>query len=383
MDELALLGEFRLEDAAPNGAREHARSRLRAAVARHRRRRRRELVAVVFVAAAIVAGAAYGVVRELVIGDPPPEEVKRALARFGHEAELIPYPRPEDSRVEDARVAAVLESSVGPAYLFSVPNARALCGWVWIEGQRGYQGRPDMSGVCGSSRETFFAVSRQPVDGQLVQLLAGKASDEVERVTVRFGERAVDIPLTGRWFFAELAEEPTALVTYNVAGRVVDEHEIRLPPSQIAPAPQPHPAGQARKVAEISARDSEVIVLEVAPASDGGYCMTVHSDRRRPNGGCSVPKPRPREIGVSAMNFGGAPGGVLLLVGSVGSDIATLELRYENGRVAPVPLGEGWALFEVEHADYVEGRRPVSLAGRDTSGREIATKRLPWAKAGG
>ena len=46
--------------------------------------------------------------RELVIGDPAPEEVKQALARFGHEAELIPYPLPDDARVEDARVAAVL-----------------------------------------------------------------------------------------------------------------------------------------------------------------------------------------------------------------------------------------------------------------------------------
>lgn len=382
MDEFALLREFRMEDAEPGGARDQARALLRAAVARHQRRRRRGLVALAFVGAAIVAGTAYGVVRELVIGDPAPAEVKQALARFGHEAELIPYPRPDDPRVEHARVASVLESSVGPAYLFSVPNARALCGWVWIEGQRGYQGRPDMSGVCGSPRETFFAV-RQPVEGGHVRLLSGRASDEVDRVTARFGERAVDIPLTGRWFFAELADDPTALLTYDAAGRVVDEHAISQGPPQGAPAPQPQPVGDARKVAEISARDGDAIVLEVARASDGGYCVTVRSDRRRPNSGCSIPKPRPREIGVSAMNFGGAPGGVLLLVGPVGSGIAALELRYENGRVAPVPLSDGWAIFEVERADYVEGRRPQTLAGRDTSGREIATKRLPWATVGG
>jgi hypothetical protein len=83
------------------------------------------------------------------------------------------------------------------------------------------------------------------------------------------------------------------------------------------------------------------------------------------------------------MNFGGAPGGILLLVGPVGSDIAKLEVHYQDGRVANVPLSEGWALYEVENRDYVEGRRPEILAGRDASGREIASERLPWAMPGG
>lgn len=83
------------------------------------------------------------------------------------------------------------------------------------------------------------------------------------------------------------------------------------------------------------------------------------------------------------MNFGGAPGGALLLVGPVGSDIARLELRYEDGRVAPVPLNESWALLEVERGDYLPGRRPDTLIGRDATGRQIATERLPWANAGG
>jgi hypothetical protein len=41
------------------------------------------------------------------------------------------------------------------------------------------------------------------------------------------------------------------------------------------------------------------------------------------------------------------------------------------------------ALYEIERADYVEGRRPEVLVGRDASGREIASQRLPWATPGG
>jgi hypothetical protein len=76
--------------------------------------------------------------------------------------------------------------------------------------------------------------------------------------------------------------------------------------------------------------------------------------------------------------LGGAPGGILLLVGPVGNHIAVLELRYEDGRIANVPLHHGWALYEVKRADYAKGRRPAVLIGRDGSGREVASRRLPW-----
>ena len=93
--------------------------------------------------------------------------------------------------------------------------------------------------------------------------------------------------------------------------------------------------------------------------------------------------PKPREIGVTAMNYGGAPGGILLLLGQVGSKIARLELRYQDGRLVTVPLHDRWALYEVVPADYAEGRRPQTLVGRDSAGREIASQRLPWAAPGG
>src|SRR5439155_22389499 len=108
----------------------------------------------------------------------------------------------------------------------------------------------------------------------------------------------------------------------------------------------------------------------------------VRSNRTPTNQTCSVAAPAARTIAAAGMNFGGAPGGILLLVGPVGSEIAKLELRYQSGRVANIPLSEGWALSEIESADYVEGRRPEVLVGRDASGREIASQRLPSATPG-
>ena len=79
-------------------------------------------------------------------------------------------------------------------------------------------------------------------------------------------------------------------------------------------------------------------------------------------------------------NYGGAPSGILLLVDPVGTKIATLQLRYEDGRVTQVPLHDGWALYEIATRDYKHGRRPETLIGHDRSGKRITIKRLPWAR---
>jgi hypothetical protein len=392
MDELALLKDFRLEDASPNGAREHARAALRATAARQRRRRRRAFVVLAIVGAVILVGAAYGVVHELVVGSPAPPEVREQPARFGHSAELIPVPHPDDPRLDQARVAAVLDSSAGTVYLFASPNARGLCGSTWLEGDRGYQGRLNMPSVCGDRDQSFYAFGNHDygsVGGHdfrknPLRLFWGRAGDRVARVALRFGSRSVAVPLTGRWFLAEFPEQPDEFLSYSAGGSLLEQQKFHWPTGHEPVVKPPHQVTAEHEVARIRARGgSEEVMLLVARASDGGFCQIVRSDRTPTNQTCSVAPPSAREIAVAGMNFGGAPGGILLLVGPVGSDIARLELRYQNGRVANLPLSEGWALYEVERADYVEGRRPEILIGRDASGREIASQRLPWATPGG
>ncbi len=386
MDELALLKDFRLEDAAPNGAREHARAALRATMGRRRRPSRRMLVVLAFVAAAVLAGAAYGIVQELIVGSPAPPEVREQPARFGHSAELIPVPHPDDPQLDQARVAAVLDSSAGTVYLFASPSASGLCASTWLEGDRGYQGRLNMPSVCGERDQSFYGFGNDDYGVSAghdfgkdpLRLVWGRAGDGVARVALRFGNRTVTVPLTGRWFIAEFPSIPDEFLSYDAGGQVLEQHKFHWPTGNEPEYKPLHQVTEAHQVARIRARGgSEEVTLLVARASDGGFCQIVRSDRTPTNQGCWVAPPAPRK------NFGGAPGGILLLVGPVGSDIAKLELRYQNGRVANIPLNEGWALYEVESADYVEGQRPDVLVGRDASGREIALQRLPWATLGG
>lgn len=386
MDELALLKRFRVDDSAPNGARDHARRVLYADIAR-RRSRRRYILTVAFAVAAVLAGAAYGIARELLVGEPAPQEIKQALARFGHEADLIPHPHPGDPIVDQAKVAAVLDSSAGRVYLFSVPGGDRLCGWVWVEGARGYQGKPDMSSVCGNSGQTFWAMGLPSAGTHIPWLFWGRVGDGVARATLVFGERRVELPLSGRWFLAEFDQEgPTNVIAYDRQGDVIEDgfhfRPPQFPPTPRIPSEVAHQVGQARALLELHAESGELITLEVAASSDGGSCMIVRSDKRPTNRGCGIAKPTARGIEVSPMQFGGAPGGVQLLVGPLGSEIAKLKLRYQDGRYQDIPLRDGWTLYEIAKADYTEGRRPAKLVGLDATGEEIATKRLPWASGG-
>ena len=136
--------------------------------------------------------------RELIVGDPAPEEVREQPARFGHSAELIPVPHPDDPRLDEARVAAVLDSSVGTVYLFASPNARGLCASTWIEGDRGYQGRLNIGSVCGPSRQSFFAFGTQRYRGKVVQLFSGRAGDGVTYAEGRRPEVLVGRDAAGR-----------------------------------------------------------------------------------------------------------------------------------------------------------------------------------------
>jgi hypothetical protein len=191
----------------------------------------------------------------------------------------------------------------------------------------------------------------------------------------------VDVPLTGGTFLAEFPGGPDEFVSYAKDGTVLERRLFPQPRGAERPAfKPPHQITRAREVARIQARDgTEEVRLLVADASDGGYCQIVRSEHLPPNRGCSHPRLVENEIGVDAMNYGGAPDGILLLVGQVGAGIASLELEYQDGRRANVPLHRGWALYEIDRRDYAEGRRPTELIGRDRTELQVRSKRMPWA----
>ena len=123
MDELALLKNFRLEDAATDGAREHARAALEDAMNR-RRLPRRSAIALAFVAAALLSAGAYAIVHEFVVGAAAPKDVNAQLEfDVGHffDYELIPWRGHPRKTAGPTRVAAAAPTPQGSVYLLLTP----------------------------------------------------------------------------------------------------------------------------------------------------------------------------------------------------------------------------------------------------------------------
>src|SRR5262249_49201599 len=150
MDELALLKGFRLDDAATDGAREHARAALRAAMTRRRFPRRRYAVALAFAAAALLAAAAYAIVHQFVIGSAAPKTVQDQIGIRMNLGAPIPIAGQGPYQLAGpALIAAADDTPKGPVY-FLVAKVRGGgdCQYVWYMGQRQPNGGPITSGGC-------------------------------------------------------------------------------------------------------------------------------------------------------------------------------------------------------------------------------------------
>lgn len=65
-------------------------------------------------------------------------------------------------------------------------------------------------------------------------------------------------------------------------------------------------------------------------------------------------------------------GSIVYLNGSVGPEVKTLTLEYENGDAAELPIVERFVLFSIALENFHEGAQPRLLVAKDAEGREVA-----------
>ena len=127
-------------------------------------------------------------------------------------------------------------------------------------------------------------------------------------------------------------------------------------------------AAQAREVISLRSTKSSEIYLWLMPRSGGGVCYLFNRGE-----GCVPPGSDP---GIRPLN-GGISGGAdpVLFFAQTKPDVATVELRYQNGereRLTPV---EGFVLAEITPAHYPQGMRLLAAVALDRSGNVIYTNR--------
>jgi hypothetical protein len=362
-------------------------------VVRRTRKRRmpsRPLVlAAAFVAAAILAAVGYAVVRYVIVGSPAPQSVKDRLTLLDTvKGELIPkVHRSKGIEVEKTRAAAVIQASTGPVYLWVAPTkSGGYCRFVQVVGTELRDGSPNLSGGCTSSKERVdIGADGSRVHGKLLELVVGHVAAPARRVRIRFASGAEHTFTLSPGGFLLAEVEPVdrirEITVLDGSGTVLSHQMRRLPPLGPHSFPRIKPTGPAHTVAVIhTVRTHRPIVLRVAPGPSGTRCTWLIT----PGGtgrGCGGRPPEPGEMSIAPDQIGSArTHGMLILWGSVGSKIETVELRFEGGTRIDLPIHEGFVLYQIRPANFVRGRRPIELVGRDRAGHVLTKRRLgPYA----
>jgi hypothetical protein len=118
-----------------------------------------------------------------------------------------------------------------------------------------------------------------------------------------------------------------------------------------------------------------LLVLKAGPGPNGTVCRSLVT----PSGtsmGCGR-APKANSVGnVGPTQIGKAPNGWFLLDGRVGSNVRSLELRFQDGKHIAIPIHHGHILFQVNPRNFVSGHRPTELVARNSSGRVVDVRRF-------
>jgi Sigma-70 region 2 len=308
-------------------------------------RRRLLVLAVAFAGAAIIAVAAYAVARYVIVGSPAPPAVKASERLLNQvKGELIPRAHSGTGiEVAKTKAAAAINASTGPVYLWVAPTrAGGYCAFLQVVGTELPDRRPNLTGGCTSPPLAKLDIDMNAISvhGRMLALVVVHAAGPARTIVIRFRSGAERTLRLGASHFLVAEVKPSDPVrtvsARDAGGRLLAQRQIPA-----FPAP-PKPIGAFRVVAGIrTIGANKPLVLRVAAATRGMRCASF-----APAGGaggiCSRP-PRPNQIEVNPNQWGAAPHGMLLLWGSVGRLISSLELRFEDGTKIPIRLHHGWA----------------------------------------
>jgi hypothetical protein len=121
---------------------------------------------------------------------------------------------------------------------------------------------------------------------------------------------------------------------------------------------------KAREIFSFRATDGSHVYLWVVPLTGGGSCNVNNQGE-----GCGPSVPV-----FSGGLYGG--GNRILFVGQSKPDVATIELRYQNGQSERLTPIDGFVVHDITSAHYKRGTRLVDAVALDRSGNAILTQRF-------
>jgi hypothetical protein len=389
MDELTVIRGFRADVPGPDAeawraARDELIARIEAA-SRSRGWPRAAVVLAVLGLAAVTAASAWALY-DFIGGEPAPVAVAERLVEEGTAERLTPLFAGKPNLIaESAHGVAAIESSEGRAILWvATPEQGPICYFVEFEALTRAAGRPQGEAKCGTRLSTGVPIvadlSRPVVDGKELAIVVGWAHESVETVVLRSPEGDESkLPLSERFFMAEVPAERVPQEfhgqdTYDVLARDSTGAELERWPVAGLPRPlffNPKVTGPKRTVIDTTDSRGRPLVLSFIPIEGGERCV----ERKTRNGtsiacGSALWTDEGIQVHPTLM------GSMVFVSGSVGPQVAKLELHHQDGYVLELPIVERFVLHDVPRARFVEGKRPNLLVARNRNGEEVAREKL-------
>jgi hypothetical protein len=322
-------------------------------------------------------------------GEPAPPDVTRRLVEEGTAERIGPrFVANPEVIAQAAHGVAALETSSGRVLLWAAPTAgNAICYFVEFERLSKRAGSPQGESHCGyrpvptepaRTVPIVLVLHRVTIDRSEVAILVGWTHDSIESVSLRSptgDERQLAV-----FEHSFIAEIPANRVprdprgeAYEIVGKDGAGDELPgLPVTELAGWREKFPkvTGPKRTVIETADSRGRPMRLLLIPTEGGNRCA-IETRNGTSGGGCAQPRERAGiQVHPTLM------GSIVFVNGSVGPEVAKLELHHQDGYFVELPLVERFVLHGIPRARFEDGKRPILLVARDRSGAELAREKV-------
>jgi hypothetical protein len=370
---------------------------------RWRAPRRVALTAAAAVAAAIVTAVAFGLPQDVIdffTSPPAPANVKNWFGALsvGAPSGMDPHAIPGKARkIATARFDVNHVDAGDPTLhtLYVAPKKGGGFCYLWTQADGGCLPAKPPSETAAMRATGPLGLSWFVADEDYPLLVDGWVRTGATRtVEARFADgTTATIPVT--WVSAPVnagflvyqvpgahrtrADALRSVVALDASGQVLgtqsfpvtkplDEDVVQtLPDGTQQSLPRRAQAARARKVISFRATDGSSVYLWVMPRTGGGTCYVFNQ-----GGGCEPPRFAERDPVFS----GGISGGStrILYSGHAKPQVATVDLRFQNGESERLTPIDGFVLTEITPAHYERGTRLVTAVALDRSGKVLLTE---------